>query len=1176
MSDAPKRPMDENDAIKKMLDRLRKTVIDAPAEEEESVAADAVVEPLSLAETAELVAEEIEETAPSLEQAPALDAPVAEAEEDAAFPAEIPVPQNRAEGELSDVLAVSGDPLAEEVAKAEEKMPDLRHPNAFEDEDFLEEDAQEPDEDVVDDSIVSQFFTLDEEETEEGGFVPAAEKEILPVIEGESTFPITPALTPLTDEDEELSSVSADDFLSALSWEGENAPVSEEEVGIPDTTFLAQKANAPADAPVPPKAIEVQEPAPAMPEKRELARNPLSFFSPSPMPASESASASAVEEEARTEITDKEAQDLFASNHRATFGATRGRYLASEEGSAPPPVFDTPIFATEENGYAVEVAVKREEPATDPASQPAEEIAVTHAPEKTQEEAVVETVDDGDYADDRDDAFLSLIGKLDPQANAVMQKKKAAKQETAASRFGRPASGEQLSMDIFTPEEKKPEEKAASDPGEEVPACPPATPVSVESITPTAQKKAFDAVDAEPIFEKEEPFFGEMPTAPAPERADYPPVRASHRPIPFDAEKDADESLATVEEPLEVELAPDENASARALPVKPQKEAKQRRPLSEILKAFFTRLAPAAADADVLGGLYTEEAAAYNEFSSRSQISAFARRFVSEGSLCTLRILLLAFLSTFLLVLENFSLVGYRPGGILAGQDMQIALHLLSLLLCAIASIPLFSRAWRQLFARRVTADLYPAILLLLSIVYDVVLYLLAPAEFAFFGLIPAVAALFVAIADHRKVKGDFASFRLLSSSGDKLGCTVTTGGRTAAETDAVSDLSEGQRSRIVSMKKIGFATGFFRRIVRNCEDSYQNTVLLVVSAVASLGVAIVTGVVASSFATAFYAFALTFSLVLPAVLPLLHKIPTAMLSLRAALHHCAVVGEVSALEYSDAAAMTFEDVEAFPAKKMRIQRIKLYHDSALDRVLYQVASLFSTVGGPLDGVFRASTAELGIAEDVTLLRVEEGGLLALVDGREISVGRGEYMLDHAIHVFYDPEDEKLLSGGKTSVMFAAEDGQLVAKFYIRYKMDEEFEKGVEALHKRGIRTLVRTFDPNLSEELVDKISYTADFGLRVVKKEVDQQRDLATPELNSGIVTKTSSGDVLRALFACRRAMRLIRVGGTAAFLLAGLGVVGAVVLAALSLLTLPSVYFVGYQLILALAFLLISKISV
>ena len=515
MSDAPKRPMDENDAIKKMLDRLRKTVIDAPAEEEESVAADAVVEPLSLAETAELVAEEIEETAPSLEQALALDAPVAEAEEDAAFPAEIPVPQNRAEGESSDALAVSDDALAEE---------EVRYPNAFEDEDFLEEDAQEPDENVVDDSIVSQFFTLDEEETEEGGFVPVAEKEILPVIEGESTFPLTPAVTPLTDEDEELSSVSADDFLSALSWEGENAPVPEEEVGIPDTTFLAQKANAPADAPVPPKAIEVQEPAPAMPEKKEPARNPLSFFSPSPTPVNESASTPPVAEEARTEITDKEAQDLFASNRRATFGATRGRYLASEEGSAPPPVFDTPIFATEENGYAVEVAVKREEPTTDLASQPAEEMAVTHAPEKTQEEAVVETVDDGDYADDRDDAFLSLIGKLDPQANAVMQKKKVAKQETAASRFGRPASGEQLSMDIFTPEEKKPEEKAASDPGEEAPVCPPATSVSAESITPTAQKNAFDAADAEPIFEKEEAFFGEMPTAPTPERADYPPV----------------------------------------------------------------------------------------------------------------------------------------------------------------------------------------------------------------------------------------------------------------------------------------------------------------------------------------------------------------------------------------------------------------------------------------------------------------------------------------------------------------------------------------------------------------------------------------------------------------------------------------------------------------------------
>jgi hypothetical protein len=199
----------------------------------------------------------------------------------------------------------------------------------------------------------------------------------------------------------------------------------------------------------------------------------------------------------------------------------------------------------------------------------------------------------------------------------------------------------------------------------------------------------------------------------------------------------------------------------------------------------------------------------------------------------------------------------------------------------------------------------------------------------------------------------------------------------------------------------------------------------------------------------------------------------------------------VSAHEYSDAEAIAFEDVEAFSARNVRVQQIKLYGvDTALDRVLYQVAAAFSVVGGPLDGVFRSSTAELGLASDTALVRADDGGFAVAVDGHEITVGRGEYMIENGVKMYYDADDERQLAGGKVNIMYAADNGKLTAKFYIRYKMDEDFERDVELLHRKGIRAVLRTYDPNIREEMIEKISFVGRLGVRTVRKTAAQLGD--------------------------------------------------------------------------------------
>ena len=499
------------------------------------------------------------------------------------------------------------------------------------------------------------------------------------------------------------------------------------------------------------------------------------------------------------------------------------------------------------------------------------------------------------------------------------------------------------------------------------------------------------------------------------------------------------------------------------------------------------------------------------------------------------------------------------------------------MVLTALCSISAFTTAWRGLFCHRVTSELYIALLLIATLLYDVFLLLIPTGELHLFGFLMSAPALVLAASDHRKISADFAAFRVLSSAGDKLACKITKGGATPAERAAVVDLPEGLSTRVMGVKKIGFAKGFFHRITRTCEDGRVNLILLIAAVTVALAAALITGLTAGSFLMAFFAFLVALSLSLPALLLVLHKTPLACLSRRATGLRSAVVGEVSAIEYSDIGAIAFEDVEAFSSRNVVVQRIKTYAGSTIVDVIYRVASLFSLVGGPLDGVFHSSTADIGMSENAMLLSAEDGGILASVDGREISVGCGDYMLAHRIHVYFDPEDEKILAGGKVNVLYAAEEGKLIAKFYIRYKMNEDFEKHAEQLHKYGVRTLIRTYDPLLSDALIEKISYTADFGVRVIKKTVEQQHDFAEAELNSGVVSRSSTRDVLKTLYACRRTVRFSRVFKVVSLAVSGVGMVGAILLSAFGWLGgLPTAVFALYQLLLLGAFALSAKLYI
>ena len=272
---------------------------------------------------------------------------------------------------------------------------------------------------------------------------------------------------------------------------------------------------------------------------------------------------------------------------------------------------------------------------------------------------------------------------------------------------------------------------------------------------------------------------------------------------------------------------------------------------------------------------------------------------------------------------------------------------------------------------------------------------------------------------------------------------------------------------------------------------------------------------------------------------------------------------------------MLFEDVEAFPSSLTKVVKIKLVSDCALPEALYYVASLFGHVGGPLETVFGVASVELEASDRVTLTGALDDGLSATVDDVEVCVGSQRYMESLGVDVAYDSEDLRRIQAGPISIMYLSLNGKYCGKFYIQYAFDRNFARRVVELRRAGITTCIRTFDPNINDEIIKKTTKLSAFGIKVVNKVDGEVMDFGERAMPSTLITKYTSAQLIKTILLCKRTgivshfasvgkILTLSLGALAVFASACFGVVGSIY----------SIYPVLYHAFFALLYSLVAKL--
>lgn len=512
------------------------------------------------------------------------------------------------------------------------------------------------------------------------------------------------------------------------------------------------------------------------------------------------------------------------------------------------------------------------------------------------------------------------------------------------------------------------------------------------------------------------------------------------------------------------------------------------------------------------------------EYTSYAQRDAIKDGFLDSIMSVRVRFYVSAAITLLLLIIESMFLFGVdiprvlnlvTVPGAMALIDMQFAVCLY------LIALPETVVAVKCLMKGKATPEIFLTVSFAVSIIYTVIITIQSPHKYALPGLLFAVYAMAAIGATYFKKRAEYKSFISISTNGEKKIIDKKMTRTLEVENSVLDGLVEEHKSKISRIFRTVFVSDFFKRCRKTTENS-RNVILILAS---SLGAALVTAVVAffipGGWVSAASSFTLVFMISCPALSLLTHKTPFYYSVCEAELENSAVIGEKTLIDYSGVDVITFKDTEVFGEEDVTIQRIMLYGRSDnLTKALRQMSAVFMNVGGPLDRLFSNSLdRKCAPAQNPN---IHSNGVSGEIDGNAVLSGTLDYMIENGMRI---PEDEgrrpeSLLDS--TKVIYAAENGVVYAKFYIRYSFSEEFSMLLPSLEDEGIVPLVYTRDPLITNELISTLTAGAD-KIRVVKLQSSPYTDdIVYRKISAGMVTHGDKNNAINMILLSKRYARL------------------------------------------------------
>ncbi len=540
------------------------------------------------------------------------------------------------------------------------------------------------------------------------------------------------------------------------------------------------------------------------------------------------------------------------------------------------------------------------------------------------------------------------------------------------------------------------------------------------------------------------------------------------------------------------------------------------------------------------------------------------------------RLLLTVVFAVMLFLVENITLFTSTPTGIFNALEypfVHIGVSLGLLLLCVICAHEQMYHGIRSIFSKEFLPESVGVIAVIICIMHSVVALILTSVGYAgtiMYNFVAAAILLGSILFSFVNVVREEFGFRAISGKDTKFVLEKVKHSNAEAEYDTFTTTSNGDyNGQISRVGRTGFVKNYFRNTNANVSIGRFMSVYYAIALLAPIVFAIIASVRNESAVLLTSYWGMGAMLLLPIGILCAYSVPFYIGNKRLFDDGVAIIGEDAINEYAGTDVVVVNDTTAFPPQNIKIKHFHVYNDYTIEKVLYYAANGFSLVGGPLAEVFdAAANAQIISSKKVRFMCSGRSYLCVRVDNEKVIFADKFGMTSQGIEIGNEREVKDGLSA-----MYVAINGVLAAKLYIKYDIDDEFLRIVRFLNRNGTGVGIRSFDPNLNNELIKKITTFKKRDLRIIKLTAVSEVTKTTAMQDAKVVSKGLSMSLIKAIPVCKKILTA-RKAIKAIKIIASLG--GAILLGlwAFGKLSFVSAHIVGYHLVFVVAMMLISLV--
>lgn len=260
--------------------------------------------------------------------------------------------------------------------------------------------------------------------------------------------------------------------------------------------------------------------------------------------------------------------------------------------------------------------------------------------------------------------------------------------------------------------------------------------------------------------------------------------------------------------------------------------------------------------------------------------------------------------------------------------------------------------------------------------------------------------------------------------------------------------------------------------------------------------------------------------------IPLVVNLPLAAAASEAEDNESLILGYQSIDDFYDTNSLIINAEQLFPARSLKLCKIKTFSDTRIDEALVTTASLVIRSGSIFTGMFREITDyKDSVLENVENFIYEDSlGLCGWVKNKRILFGSRQLMVNHNIEGVPSAAKEQETTPPGCIPLYLSISGNLAAVYTVAVTADPEAAEYAEELTDNGISLIIRSVDCVINVSRISQLFDIPEDMIKIIPSELNEYCDDITVPVSrssSSVICNEKLSSVTKAFSNIRHIHR-------------------------------------------------------